>query len=101
MTNQGVHVNTETHFSASSHVFPFPQADTLEGRVENANDGAFFAYKGEAAQSTTCGLHRLKNKYLVSNSLGKTPNLAKNPWQEHMAKCLSLGCLAAKGHLIL
>lgn len=45
--------------------------------------------------------HRLKNRYLVSNSFGKTPNLAKNPWQEHMAKCLSLGCLAGRGHLIL
>lgn len=45
--------------------------------------------------------YRLKNKYLVSNSFGKTPNIAKNPWQEHMAECLILSCLAARGHLIL
>lgn len=44
--------------------------------------------------------HRLK-KYLESNSFGKTPNVAKNPWQEHVGSRLTLGCLAARGHLSL
>lgn len=67
-----------------------------------ANGGTFFLTKGNLHNQlpvVSQSHHRLKNKYPLSNSFGKTPTIAKNPWQEHMAECLSLSCLAATGHL--
>lgn len=98
---QAGHVNTETHFS------PFHRLTSLRKRQKKKVGQRLniLSHKGRELHSQLPVVpeshHRLKDKYLVSSSFGKTPNVAKNPWQEHMAESLTLGCLAARGRLTL